>query len=388
MKYIFTIVLLTAGCSVFSQDLTGVWRGSFNNSTYLRDDDRRLLLPTDPYKFEVQIAQKGNSFEGVTYSYLTTVFYGKATARGTMNPKNGRVFLEELKLVELRMASGSGACAMTLFMQYSKSGDEEFLEGTYTAMNISDSSRCPGGKVFLRRVVNSDFYKEPMVAKREQEIAQEKKRVSPPVASNNSRVPVAKKPVVKTPVENATTKNTLKKPDPKKNTTVTSTLPKKPPVVTPKKKDPVIVTPRLDNSITKRDSAKAIEKKPAPVIVPKVLSMRDNELVKTIRTDENTITINIYDNGTIDNDTVSVYLDKKLVVSKERLSEKPIVVIVKLDETVNYHELVMVAENLGEIPPNTSLMVVHAGSKQYEVRITSTEQKNAVVAFRYEKESQ
>jgi len=45
----------------------------------------------------------------------------------------------------------------------------------------------------------------------------------------------------------------------------------------------------------------------------------------------------------------------------------------------------MVAENLGEIPPNTSLMVVKAGGKQYEVRITSTEQKNAVIVFKYEK---
>jgi hypothetical protein len=42
----------------------------------------------------------------------------------------------------------------------------------------------------------------------------------------------------------------------------------------------------------------------------------------------------------------------------------------------------MVAENLGEIPPNTSLMVVKAGDQQYEVRITSTEQKNALVRFK------
>jgi hypothetical protein len=43
----------------------------------------------------------------------------------------------------------------------------------------------------------------------------------------------------------------------------------------------------------------------------------------------------------------------------------------------------MVAENLGEIPPNTSLMIVDTGKMQQEVRITSTEQKNAVVIFKY-----
>jgi hypothetical protein len=43
----------------------------------------------------------------------------------------------------------------------------------------------------------------------------------------------------------------------------------------------------------------------------------------------------------------------------------------------------MVAENLGEIPPNTSLMIVDTGTQQYEVRITSTEQQNAMVIFKY-----
>ena len=109
-------------------------------------------------------------------------------------------------------------------------------------------------------------------------------------------------------------------------------------------------------------------------------------MVKTITTNANEIIIKVYDNGSIDNDTVSVYLDKKLVVSKQRLTEKAITVKFNLDDTNDFHQLVMVAENLGEIPPNTSLMVVTAGNKQYEVRITSTEQKNAVVIFKYEKD--
>jgi hypothetical protein len=43
----------------------------------------------------------------------------------------------------------------------------------------------------------------------------------------------------------------------------------------------------------------------------------------------------------------------------------------------------MVAENLGSIPPNTSLMVITAGNKRYETSVTSTEQKNAVVILEY-----
>ena len=56
-----------------------------------------------------------------------------------------------------------------------------------------------------------------------------------------------------------------------------------------------------------------------------------------------------------------------------------------MDEDNSEHELVMVADNLGRIPPNTSLMIVEAGEKRYDVRITSTEQKNAVIRFKYQK---
>ena len=135
------------------------------------------------------------------------------------------------------------------------------------------------------------------------------------------------------------------------------------------------------------DTVKKAEVKMPPLAsipTPKVLASRENELVKTIATSATEIEINIYDNGTVDNDTISVYVDKKLVLSKKRLTEKALTLKVNLDESASYHELVMVAENLGEIPPNTSLMVVKAGKQQYEVRITSTEQKNAVVVFKYQ----
>jgi hypothetical protein len=137
--------------------------------------------------------------------------------------------------------------------------------------------------------------------------------------------------------------------------------------------------------LTSKDSIKIISPKAnVGVPVPRVIESRQNELVKTIITSAKEVYIKIYDNGTIDNDTVSVYIDNKLVISKQRLTEKAIIVKINLDEKITFHEMVMVAENLGEIPPNTSLMIVNAGDQQYEVRITSTEQKNAVVHFRKE----
>jgi hypothetical protein len=73
------------------------------------------------------------------------------------------------------------------------------------------------------------------------------------------------------------------------------------------------------------------------------------------------------------------------VLGSKRLTASPLTVKFKIDEDNSEHELVMVAENLGRIPPNTSLMVVEAGEQRFNVYITSTEQKNALVRFKYQK---
>ncbi|HWB92574.1 MAG TPA: hypothetical protein VG605_12010 [Puia sp.] len=132
------------------------------------------------------------------------------------------------------------------------------------------------------------------------------------------------------------------------------------------------------------DSSGGIGRK-FPTIVPPVIKDRENLTVKTITVHTSEVTLNIYDDGAIDHDTVSVYLDNKPVLLHKMLTDRPLIVTLHLDETNDYHEVVMVADNEGEIPPNTSLMIVKAGDKEYEVRITSTEQKNAVIKFQYAK---
>jgi hypothetical protein len=128
-------------------------------------------------------------------------------------------------------------------------------------------------------------------------------------------------------------------------------------------------------------------KKPAPVstiTVPAKTRSRENELLQTINVTSNEVIVRLYDNGEIDDDTISVYMNNNLVLSNKRLSASPLSITLKLDDNNPEHVLVMVAENLGRIPPNTSLMIVQDGEKKYQVRITSTNQKNAMVRFRYQ----
>ena len=57
----------------FSQNLTGIWRGYF------------ITEGAEHYKFELQIEQSPKkAVSGVSYSYLSTRFYGKATLTGLL----------------------------------------------------------------------------------------------------------------------------------------------------------------------------------------------------------------------------------------------------------------------------------------------------------------
>ena len=120
---------------------------------------------------------------------------------------------------------------------------------------------------------------------------------------------------------------------------------------------------------------------PVKVPVPQVLLTRSNALVKTIETPEAEMLIELYDNGEIDGDTVTVYHNNSPLVANAGLSAKPVTFKIKIDKQHPRHELVMVANNLGSIPPNTSLMVITAIDQRYELFISSSEQKNARVVI-------
>ncbi len=113
------------------------------------------------------------------------------------------------------------------------------------------------------------------------------------------------------------------------------------------------------------------------ISVPEPIRTRENAVVKKIEAPEGKLLIELYDNGEIDGDTVSIYHNNKLIISRAGLSEKPITFNIDVDGIHNHHELIMAAENLGSIPPNTSLMIVTTKDKRFEIFISSTEQKNA-----------
>jgi hypothetical protein len=136
----------------------------------------------------------------------------------------------------------------------------------------------------------------------------------------------------------------------------------------------------------KSDFAVDIEQSPDLEALEKTLLLkpREKDLMQQLTIDTPQVRLDLYDNAEIDNDTVTVLLNNKLLLYRKMLTDKPLTIYLNAFPNTDY-ELVMYADNLGTIPPNTALLVVTAGDKKYEVHLTSSEQKSATVRFRYVK---
>ena len=107
---------------------------------------------------------------------------------------------------------------------------------------------------------------------------------------------------------------------------------------------------------------------------------RVNKEIKVLQVKSNNIKVELYDDGEIDNDIVSLYFNKTLLADKRSLSAKPSTFNISLAEGKT-NELILYADNLGDIPPNTALMIITDGTSRYEVRLSADLKNNAMVRF-------
>lgn len=341
MRYPVLLFLLTFTIAATAQDLTGVWRGNFVQGAGLFSQQ---------YKYEVQIKQQPNkALSGVTYSYLNTIFYGKAACQGIFMDKANNIVLKETKMLELRSTDNSGANIMTCYLSYRKEGAVEYLEGTYSSVSVTDGTIGTNGKVYLKRVKDSDFHIENFLAD-----GKGKNGIKPGAESALLPHSGAKR--------------------------LPPSAPSRP---KPQSADSVRIERQGDahNDLIPSPPPPVIEKAP----VPPILSSRKNKLVKTIVTNSPDIKIQLYDNGEIDNDTVTVYHNNRIVVDKKKLTYDPLTINVTASASDSIHEFVMVAENLGSIPPNSAYMVIFSGGKRYELSVAADLKENAKIVIEYRK---
>ena len=335
--------LLLFLCILFNQlsaqNLTGRWQGSF-----IANGD--ALINNFTYELEIK-ENASHQINAQTITKKGDQFYASAFARGTHSLKTQLVQINETSFDQIKIANQLEACLMTNFLTYKNIDGHEILEGSYMSSVVGGQRNCGSGKVFLEKVPS-------LLSVKNTKVEYKKNKVE------NKNIDTQKTKLV----VNKNTKTTI---NPITETTTDEVI---------SETETISVSSTTQNTIRNQ-----------PINLPWVLVGRENKLVKKIITKSKNISIDLFDNGTIDNDTIIVFDNKKLLVNKKRLSYKSIHLEFDFTENMREHEVIIVAHNMGTVPPNTALLLYNDGKNRQEYFITSTNKINAKILIVYEPSS-
>lgn len=334
---------LSSGKNKNQVNFNGQWKGGFEEKSFNYSG-----LGGNNITYVLELTTEGSRVSGYSYTYFSDGhkrYYTICRLTGSVDRANNQLVVTEIERTKFNTPPDFENCFQTHRLHYEKGDDDmEYLRGTWVPAPNQGPGCGSGTTLLSRRVVNRlPFGIKPPdnnenVAKAPVKKQTEKPRVIPP----KKPAPVVQKKEEKKP-------EIQKGPD-----TVMA-----PPVENkPKNSQTVITSPKLEN--------------------------RKKNVLKTIVIEQPTFRVDFYDNGEIDGDSITVFYNGKAVLSNEKLSDKPISLTLTLDKNASQNEVVMYAENLGIIPPNTALMIVTDGSKRYVVRMESDLGKSGSVIFKHD----
>ncbi|MEI6190535.1 MAG: hypothetical protein WCP61_08960 [Chitinophagia bacterium] len=357
-----------------AQELTGKWNGYFipNN-----DQESHIYI----YNVEIEENEK-HELSVVTYTNLTGNFSAKAIATGFYSVNTKLVSINETKFEDVNILGNMQACLMMNFLTFTNTRGRGILQGTYISKNEKGTKDCGGGKVYLEKefLIVKNKKESPNTA--QQKIDKTLTAKSTSSAPNASSKLKASAPSVKistpilTPIA-AVAAN--------KNETSTTLL-NSTTIATTNEKTIVVSTPAEISNQTKETKIETSATLVDPGtnngdVLPWVLVGRENKLIKRVVTNNKTISLDLYDNGTIDNDTIIIYDNNKVIANLKRLSYKAIHIDLTFSPSVLQHDIVVVAHNMGTIPPNTALVVLNDANTRKEFYISTTTKLNAKFEF-------
>lgn len=131
--------------------------------------------------------------------------------------------------------------------------------------------------------------------------------------------------------------------------------------------------------VLKRDTLAVLPKYISPEEKTlRTAATRKDVIKQRIEVNADSVRLQFYDNGDIDGDTISVIYNNKVVLSHRGLKAQPFEIWLPVKRG-SQNKLIMFAENVGTIPPNTALLIFYDGGKQHVVHLDADEGANAVV---------
>lgn len=305
-----------------AQQVTGVWEGRINNN-----------------KVEVKIIQKGDSLTGTSYYYATTGAHRRYTIKGYFDAQTNEVVWWDDQLITSQAGSPGKIPLLSVADFNCPGGNEMHLDGKAAPKD----DRGPKGTVSLIKIPTALFSDEWDYVINNYTIGAN----DPEIIDSIGLIAATPFPVPEMNHE-------------EKSVSVA------PPVFKPLPSPEIVFMPTSPVPLP----VQTIEEK---------FTTRKKVFTKEIMLEGDSVELRFYDNAQIDGDSISLFLNDDLIFTHVRLTEKPYTIKLPVRALKDSNELIMVAENLGSIPPNTSYMVAIVGENRYDAFLASTENSSAMI---------
>ena len=351
----FFLILFFLPLHLFAQDITGIWVG------YLEAAGNKL-------PFELAISGDGKeNFTG--YSHTTFTFNGIdniGVKTIELKNKKGNVALEDGELVFSNYTTPPRRVKMVGKMFLRTSDSMLVLNGSFFTRTIDfrePDKTSFTGTIYLRK--QKGFPQTKLIAKLE-EMGLLHMLSFAPEQYRKKEEPAIATAVIKTadplPVKQETVNVSQ----------VTKTKQKQEEAIAKKEADK---KPKNQNPVT---VVAAPEIKAAAAI-----TKRKTEVIRNVFFTSDSLVLSLYDNGTVDGDTVSVVLNGEVIIAKKGLSANAIRTTIHLSpDKGDSLQLIMYAENLGAIPPNTGVLIIQDGNNRNEIRFAGDMQKSSAIILK------
>lgn len=414
LKYLCCVLLLF--CSkIQAQDITGLWKGRlYNDSTKMY------------YKYEIGISEEKGKLSGFSHTWFIlndTQYFGVKEVK--IKRKDDKIIVEDYKLISNNYPVAPAKNVRQLNVLTLTIEDSVMkLSGPFATNRTKDWAPLTGHIELQRK---NDFWNSSLIPhlaelklekqlvfvkqdeeKQKLKIAEELKKkeelenlafqqkkfetISSPIVAEEKEKTLGKKKIndekilTEKPFSKSKDVVQLKAKNIKSNNEEIE------PALPGEKLDPskTATTIQVTQTATVKPSTQITKSKTqialqTPFRPAAQINERTIELQQTVSFSSDSLRLSLYDNGEVDGDTVTVLMNGEILISNAGLSTSAISKTIYIPQNQDTVQLIMYAESLGRIPPNTGLLVIRDGKEMYEVRFSGDLKKNAAIIFKREK---
>ena len=325
MRFFFVLSLIASANIVSAQVISGLYSGTLTNDSTKKEQ-----------RYELALTEYRGKITG--YSYTTFVrndslFYGVKRVKAAR--KDGQLVVEDDKMIVNNFPeSPAKGVHQTNYIQLTNEDTLRTANGTWKTNRTKIYYALSGG---VEMKLDNDSTHSALIGQ-----LKELNIISQPKYADAEVKTKVKENKVKTEIEKPKKEIAKNKPAENKQANI---------------------------PVTKND------------VVSIPYTQRKIKSLQTIELSTDSLQLSFYDNGVIDGDSISVYVNGENIISNNRLTATATKKTIKLPD-VETIEIILVAENLGTIPPNTGLLIVKDGDKTYQVNFSADLQTNAAIIFK------